>query len=280
MVIYTPHLIYYVYAYLRKDGTPYYIGKGKDKRALDKNHSVSVPNDKSKIIILEANLTELGSFALERRMIRWYGRKDIGTGILRNLTDGGEGTSGLIRSEETRLKLSVAQKGRVKSEKHKLNLSQSAKGRVHSEETRLKMSESRKGRALSEETRLKLSNLAKIRGISSETRLKMAASLKGRIVSDETRLKMSESRKGRGREISTETRLKMSNIAKGRYSNEEHKLKMAEAISRTWNLIDPNGNKLTIKNLSKFCRENNLSASLMSYVLKGERKHHKGWMKF
>ena len=94
---------YYVYAYIRskdsktaKAGTPYYIGKGKGKRAWSKQHRISIPSDSSFIVILENNLSNVGALALERRYIKWYGRVDNNTGILRNLTDGGDGTDPTI----------------------------------------------------------------------------------------------------------------------------------------------------------------------------------------
>lgn len=89
---------FYVYAYLREDGSPYYIGKGSGSR-IKQSHTVHVPAA-DRIVYLEKNLSEIGALALERRYIRWYGRKDNNTGILRNLTDGGEGTSGFKQSKQ------------------------------------------------------------------------------------------------------------------------------------------------------------------------------------
>jgi hypothetical protein len=96
---------FYTYAYLRKkNNTPYYIGKGKDNRAFVKHKGISVPKDRSKIIFLKQNLTEEEAFKHEEYMIAVFGRKDLGTGILLNRTNGGDGTSGRVMSEEQKEK--------------------------------------------------------------------------------------------------------------------------------------------------------------------------------
>lgn len=69
-------MTFYVYAYLTTKGVPYYIGKGKGNRAFNKHYGrAKTPTSTKRIIILEKNLTEIGSLALERRMIRWWGQK-------------------------------------------------------------------------------------------------------------------------------------------------------------------------------------------------------------
>lgn len=94
---------YYVYAYLRTDGTPYYIGKGVGQRAWKhvKRDPTHPPADPNRIVLLRENLSESQAFDIEKQLISQYGRLDIGTGILRNRTNGGEGAGGVIRPRLT-----------------------------------------------------------------------------------------------------------------------------------------------------------------------------------
>lgn len=89
---------FYTYAWLRENGTPYYIGKGTGERAYTgrgRRGNRQPPKDKSKVLILKRNLTEEEAFRHERYLIAVFGRKDLGTGILINLTDGGDGVPGM-----------------------------------------------------------------------------------------------------------------------------------------------------------------------------------------
>ena len=143
--------IYYVYQYLRKDGTPYYIGKGKGDRMYT-THRVAVPKDKSRIQVIYENLTNDEAIQIEIELIAKYGRKDLGTGILRNMTAGGEGSPGRIvkHSEETKAKISKAMIGIKRSEETKAKIAASRTGEKHylfgkkqTPESRQKMSKTR-----------------------------------------------------------------------------------------------------------------------------------------
>jgi hypothetical protein len=192
---------FYTYAYLREDKTPYYIGKGTGDRIYSTNRRNNPPKDKSRIIFLKQNLTEEEAFRHEIYMIAVFGRKDLGTGILHNLTDGGDGASGYVFSEETRKKM----RERTPSEETRKKMSEARKGeknhnygKTHSEETRRKMSEAQKGKTLSEEHKDKISEGLKGKPVSEETRRKMSEALigntraLGKSVSEETRRKISE----------------------------------------------------------------------------------------
>jgi hypothetical protein len=142
--------------------------------------------------------SEVLAFESEKALIELFGRKDNNTGILRNLTDGGEGQSGL--HEEGRKKISLALKGRIISPEWRNKLSRTLKARA----IRPSIEACRNGGKTSctPEHRRKLSEAAKHRPpISEETRQKLRALLGDRKIhlghkhSEETRRKMSETKK-------------------------------------------------------------------------------------
>ncbi|MGA2160516.1 MAG: NUMOD3 domain-containing DNA-binding protein [Dehalococcoidia bacterium] len=140
---------YYSYMYLRIDGTPYYVGKGKGNRAYDrdKNH---YPPSKERIVIYPA-VSEADAFETEIALIWYYGRKDLGTGCLRNLTDGGENPPKRYgkRSKETCRRISEALAGKTRSPlttEHKKRIGEGLLGREVTSETRIKIGKANKGK--------------------------------------------------------------------------------------------------------------------------------------
>lgn len=154
---------YYTYAYLREDGTPYYIGKGSGNRAYKNDGRPCGKPVNERILILKNNISEEEAFRHEIYMISLFGRKDLRTGVLHNRTDGGDGSSGAIRSNDVKKRISDSMKGKPKSKEHIEKVSKSLKGREHTEDTKRKISKSNKGRILTEKTRENMKNSMKKR---------------------------------------------------------------------------------------------------------------------
>jgi hypothetical protein len=157
---------FYTYAYLRKNGTPYYMGKGENHRAYNKNHNNVYVPPKERIIFLKKNLLEEEAFRHEIYMIAVFGRKDLEAGILHNRTNGGDGSSGRVVTENQKKKQSEKMKGRkgpVISEEGRKKLSQIMKGnkrgKPHTQKTKDKISKAHKGKKLTEEHKKKLSEV-------------------------------------------------------------------------------------------------------------------------
>ena len=99
---------YYVYLFLREDGTPYYVGKGTGGRQWDwrRPDYAPLPADRARNIRVLDGMSEEDSHAWEKLLIARWGITRYGTGILENRTYGGEGTSGYIHTDETKARLS------------------------------------------------------------------------------------------------------------------------------------------------------------------------------
>jgi len=142
---------FYVYLHTKEDGTPFYVGKGKGKRAFQKYGRSSWWNRTFAkygldVIFLEENLPEEKAIESEIYWIKRIGRLDLKQGVLVNQTGGGDkGTTGRLNTEEYKEKMRKVNLG------NKYNL-----GKTHSLETKAKISLSQKGRKTSKATKLKL----------------------------------------------------------------------------------------------------------------------------
>ena len=209
-IIYQDPNRFYVYVFLREDRSPYYIGKGTGKRAWSNSRrKVSPPADKSRIVLLKENLSEQEAFDHEIELIKFHGRKDNGTGILRNLTDGGEGKSGYNTSDETKEKIR-----------------ESELGKIVSDATKEKMREAQLGKKASDATKEKIRKAKLTENLSDVTREKMREAQLGKKASDAVKEKMRETKLGKKR--SPETLMKINET---KIRNKEAKLLLENQLT-------------------------------------------------
>lgn len=257
---------FYVYLHRRKtDGTIFYVGKGSGTRAwktVGRSKKWQAVASKHGLVveIVQSGMQEWWAFELEMQLIL------ASSPSLCNLTDGGEGASGLVLSRQQREalrsrttsmfedesfrakhqksvleamsrpdvieKISSRTKAAMACPDIRQKISSRHKGVPLSDEHKQSLSKARKGKPKSEEHKAALSSSAKLRGqfVSDEAIKKAAAANLGRQFTDEHRAAVSA---GLRRKWSDpEHRAKISAAMKQRVFTEEHRRKLSEAAKR------------------------------------------------
>lgn len=204
------------------DNTCFYVGKSSGKRSRFPDHLRQARNLREGKHLGDHNPIKAGTICkiqdagfdpeyrvafeceneqdaldFEVKLIAKYGRRNTGTGILSNMTDGGEGIRGWKLSDEARSKRVSSMKGRKLSEETKSKMRLAALGRKHSEETKQKIAEVQRGRVqdrVSVEKR-RLANIGK--KMSEEAKKKISIAKMGKPLSEEHKKRVSEGRKGK-----------------------------------------------------------------------------------
>ena len=235
--------MYYVYSYLREDLSPYYIGKGSRGRAYaSANHRIKAPKEKERIHILKDNLIEEEAYELEKLYIKMFGRIDLETGILRNLSDGGEGPVGYKTTPEQRRKIALSRMG----EKHPLY------GVSPSEETREKQRQALKGRFVGEK------NPMYGKKLSEEQKEYLRNLHKGVPKTEEQKRKMSIAAKGKKKPASMAEKLNAR--------AKKHKFTYKDG-------------RIVIDSIPEFCRKTGYHDGALREVKKGKASYHKNIIK-
>jgi len=193
-----------VYRHIRLDTNEvFYIGIGKEDRPYSTYHRSAwwkkiANKTKHRVDVLFNDMTWDQACEKEIELIKLYGRRDKGTGTLVNMTDGGEGTRGLIFTKLHRSRMSKALKGKPLTEETKRKISETLKGHINSKEARAKISKALTGKKRSIEACESISKGKTGVLFSKDHKKKLSEAAKTRKrypMSEETKRKISESRK-------------------------------------------------------------------------------------
>lgn len=178
----------YLYRHIRLDtNMVFYIGIGiranhrRSRTIVGRNeywkNIVNKTKWEAEIILDDLTIEEANKKEME--FIAIYGRADLGSGTLVNLTNGGDGTSGHIVSETTKKMLSKINIGKRLSDDHKKKISQAHLGKNFTPDTIQKMRIAKLGNKQSEETINK--RRAKLIGNKSNTGKKLGEEQRGKM---------------------------------------------------------------------------------------------------
>ena len=181
----------YIYRHIRLDkNEPFYIGIGTDskyQRAYSKqsrnifwNRVVSKTDYEVEILL--DNLTKDEAKIKEIEFIALYGKKIDKTGILTNISDGGDGNSGCKHTEEAKLKIGLSNKFK--------DYSKFDRSYMQTKEYKDKVSKINKGRKMPDSMRQKVSDRMKNRIVSEKEKDRLRSSMLGKKMSNETKEKM------------------------------------------------------------------------------------------
>ena len=208
-----------IYKIWINDSSYIYIGQSKDLGKRNRSHiwdlkrglhnNPKLQNAYNKYGAYHFEVVELCSEErLNEREVYYIKKQNSLSPRGYNLKEGGD--SGR-HTEETKAKISAANKGKKRSEEAKANMSAANKGKKHSEESKAKMSAAKKGRKRSEEAKANIS--AALKGNKNALGNK---GFLGRKHTEETKANMSAAKKGRkGKKHSEETKAKISAALKG-----------------------------------------------------------------
>ena len=241
-------------------------GREKPSGYLEKHHIFpkSIYGNNNRIVFLSAREHYIAHALLEKGLLKRYGPKNWKT---RKMIYAFWAMNNKKKTKKYHNSYLYEQ-----SRKNAIKLLKERECPKISEETREKLRKANKG---------KQNFLGKKH--TEEVKKRISEVNTGRIFSEETRKKMSDAKKGMqlrlGKNHTEETKRKLREHNLGKNHTEETKRKLREVHSKTWEITDPNGNTFVIKNLYKFCRENNLNGGCMVNVSKGRqnRKQHKGY---
>lgn len=222
-----------IYKITNKINNKVYIGQTKNLKSRIQRHLYDFKNNKHPNIylynsmrkhgienfdveiIFQGNFNQNELNDLEIDLIRLYNSNDKRFGY--NMTEGGDGISGLKRSEITKQKISKSKKGKKRTEEHNKNLKEAFEKIIF---------KSQKGKFVSLQTRQKQSNAQKGKKRSPQSIEK----------AKQTRLKND------GYKLSEEHKRKLSEAAKGKKIKKEYveKSKKAKKFNRARKLIEEN----------------------------------------